>query len=101
MDAVESEACQRNQVVEALLHVILKHRSKANHVDFPDVSPKSGVRTSYDVRYEALRALPAVKSDKSSASSLLSLDQQRKRFDNAENNTLYQCRVQLSEDLGI
>jgi hypothetical protein len=72
MVAVESEACERNQVVEALLHVILKHRSRANHVDFPDINPKSGVRTSYDVRHEALRALPVVKSDKPSASSLLS-----------------------------
>jgi hypothetical protein len=69
MVAVESEACERNQVVEALLNVILKHRSRANHVDFPDINPKSGVRTSYDVRHEAL---PVVKSDKPSASSLLS-----------------------------
>jgi hypothetical protein len=72
MVAVEPEACECSQVVEALLHVILKHRSRTNHVDFPDVNPKSGVRTSYDVCHEALRALPAVKSDKSSALSLLS-----------------------------
>jgi hypothetical protein len=79
----------------------LEHESRAISVAHPNLNPENGVSISYDVCHEALHALRAGSRMKSSASSLYQYDEQHSHFHNAENNSLHQCRVKLSEDLGI